>query len=440
MDYGLSRRQFLKHSGAGLAALPVAAALTARGQAPAPSARVTMGCIGVGGQGTGDMHVFLNDPRVQVVAVCDVDRQRAQAAGKTVAAFYAERKQAGSDAGCQVTQDFREVLAREDIDTVLIATPDHTHALISIWAARAGKDIYCEKPLAYSVAEGRAVTAAVQRYGRILQTGTQRRSDGRIRHACELVRNGRLGEFRRAVVGLPRGFQIHGGGSGGNPAPEPVPEGFDYDMWLGPAPEVPYTPGRCHFNFRWILDYGEGYISDWGAHYLDVAHWGLGMDLTGPTAVTAKAVFPQEGLYDAPTEFDIEYTYANGMSLLCSTNQTLGIYFEGSEGWLHIEKPGAPHVAASDERLLKSDIEPGGIRLYRSGKGQHGNFIDCVFTRQEPAAPAELGHRSASVCHVGMIAARLGRPLRWDPAAERFVDDPEADRLLFRPMRYPWAV
>jgi len=284
------------------------------------------------------------------------------------------------------------------------------------------------------------VAEAVRRCGRVLQTGTQRRSDGRIRHACELVRNGRLGELRRAVVGLPRGFQIQGGKASGNPAPEPVPETLDYDKWLGPAPERPYTPGRCHFNFRWILDYGEGYISDWGAHYLDVAHWGLGMDLTGPSAVTAKAVFPEEGLYDAPTEFDIEYTYANGMTLLCSTNQALGICFEGSEGWIHIEKPGAPHVAASDEALLKSEIGPGGIRLYRSASGQHGNFIDCVLSRQGPAAPAEVGHRSASVCHVGMIAARLGRPLRWDPAAERFVGDPEADRLLCRPMRYPWVI
>lgn len=438
--YVITRRQFLRHSAAGLAAAPLAATLATRGQEPAPSARVTMGCIGCGGQGTGDMNVFLNDPRVRVVAVCDVDRRRAEAAGKAVDAFYAQRTPNAGGAGCLVTQDFRDIVAREDIDAVLVATPDHTHALISTWAARSGKDVYCEKPLAYSVAEGRAMVETVRRYGRVLQTGTQRRSDGRIRHACELVRNGRLGELRRTVVGLPRGFQIHGGYGARNPAPEPVPEGFDYDMWLGPAPDAPYTPGRCHFNFRWILDYGEGYISDWGAHYLDVAHWGMGMDLTGPVAIAAEAVFPEEGLYDAPTEFDIEYTYANGMKLFCSTRETLGIRFEGSEGWIHIEKPGAPQVTASDDRLLRSEPRPGEIRLYRSAGGHHANFIDCVLSRQEPAAPVEIGHRSASVCHVGMIAARLGRTLRWDPAAERFVDDPEADRLLFRPMRYPWVI
>jgi predicted dehydrogenase len=439
MDYNPNRRQFLKHAAVGLAAAPLAGALRAYAEPPPAAARVVMGCIGVGGQGGGDMQVFLNDPRVQVVAVCDVDLGRAQAAGKTVDAFYAERQKSGTGAGCQVTQDFREVLARPDIDAVLVATPDHTHALITVLAARAGKDIYCEKPLAYSIAEGRAVVNATRRHGRILQTGTQRRSDGRIRHACELVRNGRIGELKRTVVGLPRGFQIQNGSASAKPAPQPVPAGFDYDRWLGPAPEVPYTPGRCHFNFRWILDYGEGYISDWGAHYLDVAHWGMGVDLTGPTAATAKAAFPQDGLYDAPTEFDITYTYANGMTLLCSTEQALGILFEGSTGWIHIEKPGAPHVAASDDRVLRSEIAPGEIHLYRSGS-QHGNFIDCVLSRQEPAAPAELGHRSASVCHVGMIAARLGRPLRWDPATEHFVDDAAADRLVFRPMRYPWVI
>lgn len=439
MRYALDRRQFLKHSVAGLAALPLGEAVAAQTQTPAPSERLTMACIGVGGQGAGDMNVFLNDPRVQVVAVCDVDLARARAAAKTVDRFYAERERKGGGAGCAVTQDFRGVLARDDIDTVLVATPDHTHALITILAARAGKDIYCEKPLAYSVVEGRMVAEVTRRYGRILQTGTQRRSAGRIRHACELVRNGRIGELRKTVVGLPRGFQIRGGAGAGNTAPEPVPEGFDYDLWLGPAPLAPYTSGRCHFNFRWILDYGEGYISDWGAHYLDVAHWGMGMDLTGPTDIIAKATFPQDGLYDAPTDFDILYTYANGMTLQCATDQALGIRFEGSEGWIHVEKPGEAQVIASDERLLKSEIGPGGVRLYRSAS-QHGNFIDCVRSRQVPAAPAELGHRSASVCHLGMIAARLGRPVHWDPAAERCVDDPEADRLLFRPMRYPWVV
>lgn len=402
----------------------------------APSQRVTLGCIGVGGQGRGNLNAFLADGRVQVVAVCDVDSQRAEAARQAVDAHYAKQERPSS---CQAYRDYRELLARDDIDAVMVATPDHSHALVTVAALRAGKDVYCEKPLAYSVAEGRSIVAAAARYGGIVQTGTQRRSNGRIRDACERVRNGLLGRLQRVEVGLPRGFQIRNGVSAANTKSEPVPEGFDYDLWLGPAPFAPYTAARCHFNFRWILDYGEGYISDWGAHYLDVAHWGIGADRTGPTGVRATATFPTDGLYDAPTDFHIDYAYADGVQVVCASDLPLGMRFVGEDGWLHAEKPGAGAVVASDPAVLRAPLPADGIRLYES-PGHHANFIDCVRERRETAAPPEVGHRSASVCHVGMIAARLGRELRWDPEREVFPDDPAASRLLQRPFRAPYAI
>jgi predicted dehydrogenase len=428
----ITRRRFLGGTAGvtGLLVLP-----SWRGES-APSERIAMACTGVGGRGRANMSAFLNDGRVQMVAVCDVDDKRADSARQAVDAFYAKQ---GKTSACKAYRDYREVLARPDLDAVMVGTPDHTHALLAVAAMRSGKDVYCEKPLAYSVAEGRSIVAAATRYGRILQTGTQRRSNARIRHACELVRNGVLGPLQVVEVGLPRGFQIRNGAAAANQKAVPVPAWFDYDKWLGPAPYAPYTPARCHFNFRWILAYGEGYISDWGAHYLDVAHWGIGADRTGPQTVAATATFPTDGLYDAPTDFHIEYGYANGARVACGTDVTLGMKFVGRNGWLHVEKPGSPAVVASDPVLLKAELPGDGVRLYRS-TNHHTNFIDCVLSRQETAAPPEVGHRSASVCHVGMIAARLGRDLHWDPAREVFPKDREANRLLSRPFRAPYAL
>jgi len=428
----ITRRQFLGGTAgaSGFLLLPV------WGEGGTPGGRIAMACIGVGGRGRANMGAFLTDARVQVVAVCDVDDKRAESARQAVDASYAKR---GQKSACKAYRDYREVLAREDVDVVMVGTPDHTHALLSVAAMRAGKDVYCEKPLAYAVAEGRSIVAAAERYGRILQTGTQRRSNARIRHACELVRNGVLGKLKTVVVGLPRGFQIRNGASAANRKAEAIPDWFDYDKWLGPAPYAPYAAARCHFNFRWILDYGEGYISDWGAHYLDVAHWGMGADRTGPQTVRATATFPTDGIYDAPTAFHIDYTYADDVHLVCGTDVTLGMRFEGEDGWLHVEKPGSAAVVASDPALLKAPLPADGIRLYESSN-HHVNFVDCVLSRRETAAPPEVGHRSASVCHVGMIAARLGRELRWDPAGEVFVEDAGANRLLSRPSRAPYAL
>jgi len=430
-----SRRDFLRAAAAATLTAPLILPGSAFGRTAA-SDRITMGCIGVGGQGSWDMQAFLAQDAVQVVAVCDVDSRRLANAKARVESYYAAGQRSGQYSGCAATQDYRQLLSREDIDAVLIATPDHTHALIGVEAARRGKDIYCEKPLAYSIEEGRAMVETVRRTGRILQTGTQRRSSAACRQACEWVLNGRIGGLHTIRVGLPQGFYVQGGFSGEQP-PMPVPEGFDYEKWLGPAPWVPYTEGRCHFNFRWILDYGEGYISDWGAHYLDIAQMGHGTDLTGPIEITAQAEFPKEGLYDAPTDFHIEYVYGDGVRMICATDEVRGMRFEGSEGWIHIEKPGEATVIAKPETILKSPIGPDGIHLPRS-TGHHSNFIECVLSRLETVAPVEVGHRSATVCHLGAIAAQLGRKLKWDPDQEHFVGDSGADRWLSGSTREPW--
>lgn len=429
-----SRRDFLKHTCRAAVAAPFILRAGRAGAAPA-NERITMACIGVGNQGGHDTRMFLSDPRVQIVASCDVDLARAKAMAATIGDRYAKQSGTSGYKGCEVTQDFRELIARRDIDTVMIATPDHTHAVIAIAAARHGKDIYCEKPLAYSIAEGRAICETVKRHGRVLQTGTQRRSVQMFRHACELVRNGRIGKLNvvRCIPG--HGFGVRGTFTG-QEAPEPVPADFNYDLWLGPAPWMPYTAARCHFNFRWILDYGEGYISDNGVHAVDLATWGMGVDLTGPELIDGKATFPTNGIYDAPTDFEINYRYANGMRLVLASGEGFGVRFEGSEGWLHM---GGWDITASSEKILTSIIRPDENRV-RTGSLHHADFIDCVLSRRLPTTHPELGQRAASVCHLGFISCRLGRPLKWDPAREIFPDDANANRLLSRAMRTGWCV
>ncbi|MGA2258675.1 MAG: Gfo/Idh/MocA family oxidoreductase, partial [Thermoguttaceae bacterium] len=270
----------------------------------APHSRINLACIGVGGQGTGNLMSFLNDERVQVVAICDVDDNH-----RNNALQIAKLKEGAG------YKDFRKLLARKDVDAVMIATPDHWHSLVTVAACRAGKDIYCEKPLTASIGEGRFVSDLVRREKRVLQCGTWRRSGVYTRMACELTRNGYIGELKEIEVGVPASFQINGGYTGLE-APRPAPKELDYEMWLGPAPEAPYTPARCHFNFRWILDYAPGYITDWGAHFIDVAQWGNNSDDTTPVIIKASDVlFREKGIYNAPERFRIEYQYGNGVRM-----------------------------------------------------------------------------------------------------------------------------
>lgn len=429
-----SRREFLRRT-CHRAAVASFFIYAPRGGAAPPSERVTIGCIGVGNQGGADTRMFLGDPRAQIVASCDVDLGRAKSMAALIDKHYAGGTASGLFRGCDVTQDYRQILARDDIDAVMIATPDHTHAVIAIEAARRGKDIYCEKPLAYTVAEGRAIVTAVRRYGRVLQTGTQRRSIGRFRFGCEVIRNGRIGRVHTVRIGPGKGFAIRGGFTG-EEKPQPVPPDFNYELWLGPAPWAPYTAARCHFNFRWILDYGEGYISDNGVHFVNLATWGTATELTGPRDIDGKATFSSTGIYDAPTEFDITYRYPDGLKLILGSAEAFGVRFEGTGGWVHMS---GDAVTAEPAHVLTSPIRTDELHL-RPSPGHHADFIDCVLNRRLPAAHAEIGHRDASLCHLGAISARLGRPLRWDPVRETFPDDAAANRFLSRPMRAPWRI
>lgn len=418
-----SRRQFLKSA----APLILPAGLLGRAGAVSPNEKIRLACIGVGGQGTANLKAFLADERVQVVAICDVD------------AKHRERgMQLANLKPSDCYNDFREVIARKDVDAIMNGTPDHWHANVAIAAADAGKDLFSEKPLGASIVEGRAICQAVERNKRVLQCGTWRRSGLKVRMACELVRNGYIGELKEIQVGVPGTFAVRGGFTGME-GPEEVPPHFDYNMWLGSAPERPYTAARCHFNFRWIDEYSPGYITDWGAHFVDVAQWGAGMDDTTPTEVEALEVKRRDkGLYDAPEQYRIEYRYANGLKMtLFSTDDkaTYGTKFIGSEGWIFSE---AEMLKASSLDILRIKMKETDTRLYVS-KHHHRNFVDSILSRGPTAAPAEIAQKASTICHLGAISAKLKRGLKFDPKAEKFTDA-EANAMLMRPMREAWKI
>ncbi|MHC4619315.1 MAG: Gfo/Idh/MocA family protein [Planctomycetota bacterium] len=413
-DRSLNRRQFLKRA-AGTAALSyfVPASALGKSGSVAPSSRITIGCIGTGGRGRFNMRAFIAEPDVQVLAVCDVDAPHREKARKT----------AGLSPNSSYN-DFRDLLARTDIDAVIISTPDHWHVPIAIAAAKAGKDIFCEKPLSLTIAEGRALCSAVSSSARVFQTGSQQRSDGLFRFACELVRTGRLGNLKIIKVGLPASRSI-------GPQPVmPVPNGFDYDMWLGPAPWKPYTTARCHGKFRHIFDYSGGKFIDWGAHHLDIVQLALGAADSGPAEISGWGRFPKEGIYDTAVKYDIDFTYADGTRVNASTQHPGGIRFEGAEGSVFVNRG---VIDAYPKSLFSTGPIPACDSHVR-------NFLNCVKLRKEPAAPVETGHRSATVCHLGNIAMLLGRKLTWDPQNESFINDPEAQRMTARSMRSPWRL
>lgn len=424
----ITRRKFLKRASvaaAGVAGFPYLIPASALGKdgSVAPSDRLVIGVIGTGGQGMSDLRGFLNKDEAQVVAVCDVDTEHRNRARDTVNEKYGNRD-------CAAYNDFREVIERSDIDAVLLALPDQWHAITAIMAARAGKDIHAQKPLAYNISEGRAIVNAVARYGVVWQTGSQQRSDWKFRFACELVRNGRIGKVDTVKVGLPNRNSIRGNDT----QPAPVPAGFDYDMWLGPAPWAPYNPGRCHWNFRWISDYSGGQITDWAGHHCDIAQWGLGTELTSPVEIEGTGVFPRTGLHDTVENYRFTCKYAEGFTMIVAGALPQGVRFEGSDGWVFVSRR---KIDAHPKSLLTSVIGPDEIQLYKSDDHKQ-NFLDCVRTRSRTVAPVEVAHRSIMIGHLGVIALKLGRKVKWDPGKERFINDPEADRLLSRPMRSPW--
>ena len=348
-----SRRTFLRRTAQAAAAgfafpTVIPGSALGLGGAVAPSNRIALGVIGTGNQGFNDIRSFLKDDRVQIVAVCDVNRESAG----TGTARSADASPPGGSSrsitrrtsppatyrGCDAVADYREILGRKDIDAVEVCTPDHWHAIPVIEACKAKKDIYCQKPLSLTIAEGRAMSYAVNKHGVVFQTGSQQRSDPNFRRACELVRNGRIGKLRTVRVGLPGGRPDYAK-TGDRKDPQPVPEGFDYDRWLGPAPAAPYAPARCHVNFRWIYDYSGGQVTDWGGHHPDIAQWGMGTEMTGPVEIrNAKGAFPPDKLWNTATEFSFEAVYEDGVTMLVSNKEKMGVTFVGSEGTVHADR------------------------------------------------------------------------------------------------------
>jgi predicted dehydrogenase len=426
----LNRRDFIKSAAAAGAALAFptiipGSALGADGKV-APSNRLVMGALGVGGQGSANMHGFLGNGEVQMVAVCDVDRNHRDGAKRSIDERYGNQD-------CKTYLDFRELVGRGDLDAVCIAVPDQWHALLGVAALRAGLDVYGEKPLARSIREGRAICEAAKCYNRIWQTGSQQRSDARFRFGCELVRNGRIGKVERVEVGLPigptRGVQ-----------PEiPVPENLDWNWWLGPAPWRPYCDfggGMPHWDWRWIMDYSGGQLTDWAGHHIDIAHWGLGLDRTGPIEVEGKGVYAEDGLYDTAIEYDFTCKYATGVEVRVRSSNQLGARWFGEKGWIFVDRG---VLEAENPNVLKEEIGPGEIHLYDS-RNHHRNFLDCVKSRREPIAPPEIAHRSISVGLLGEIAMLTGRKIRWNPEKEEIIGDPGAAALLGRSYREPWSL
>ena len=409
----------------------------------APSNTLRIGCIGTGRMGRGDMAECLeqgltNSANARIVAVCDVDRSRALDASRTVEERYARRLPQGAHVpNIEVFHDFRELLARDDVDGVTISTPDHWHAGIAIAAAAAGKDVYLQKPLTYSIAEGQKLVAAVRRHGVVLQVGTQQRSDSRFRHACELVRNGRVGKLHTIEVRLPADT------GAGNAAPMGVPATLDFDRWLGPAAPAPYTQDRVHPQDSFgrpgwlqIESYSRGMITGWGSHMFDIAQWGHGTDTNGLTEIEAAADFPDRGLFNVHTNFRAQGRYADGVQLLAQTGTPAGVKFIGDSGWIDVSRS---HLAADRPDVLEQPLGASDERLYRSD--QHMlNFLESMRSRRDPVSPVEVGHRSNSLCIITHIAMKLERKLRWDPATERFIDDETANRLLDYEHRAPWTV
>ena len=431
------RREFIRRSGAAVVtafAFPAIVPSSALGRAGrvAPGNRVTLGSIGVGWQGTSNMEAFLEDSDVQVIAVCDIDTQHLDNAKRIV-----DRKYGNSD--CVTYASYEELLARTDIDAVCISVPDHWHAIPAIAAARAGKDIYGEKPLAHNWAEGRAMVDAVKRYGRVWQTGSWQRSLPTFRFACELVLNGRIGAVHTAEVGLPSGHTDFAGTAGKETAEAP-PAALDYDRWLGPAPYAPYCLARVHKNWRWNLDYGGGQIMDWVGHHVDIAHWGLGFDYMGPYEVEGYGEYPDSGrLWNTATRYRVTAKYPKNITMTIAGGHDdirSGTKWIGDRGWVWVDRSG---IDAEPKSLLREKFGPSEIHLYRS-PDHAAEFIDCVKSRGVTLTPCEVALRSATPGWLGQIAMLTGRKIRWDPDKEKILEDPGAERLLSRPMRSPWRL
>jgi myo-inositol 2-dehydrogenase/D-chiro-inositol 1-dehydrogenase len=422
-----------------------------------PNTKINIAQIGCGRIArTHDLPDTLKYDIARVVACSDVDIRRARECKQLIEQWYATNKGQEHYIDVAVYRDYREMLEDDSIDAVIISTPDHWHAKPAIDAAKAGKDIYLQKPASLTIREGRTMADVIRQTGRIFQIGSQQRSANpwpQFKRACELVRNGRIGDITEVHVGLP-------GDPAGEEEPEmPVPENLDYDFWLGSTPEVYYTEKRVHPQHDysrpgWLRceQFGAGMITGWGAHHIDTAHWGMGTEFTGPVGVEAEAEFPASGLWDVHGDFHVEAKYANGAVMYISGENPNGVKFVGTEGWIFVARGDYSVTAsdpvsqagnqkvldASDPAILESEIGENEVHLYHS-EDQHGNWLDCIISREDPVAPAEVAHRSCSACLVSHIAMKLPRKLYWDPDREEFIDDEEANAMLSRPQRAPYG-
>jgi len=449
-----SRRDFLATTGKGfiLAGFPTIVPASVFG-AIAPSDRINVGAIGTGRISRGhDLPGIWRHDVARVMAVCDLDSRRVQDAVTLVNGHYTEAT-GKPYSGVTPYAQYRELLANKDVDAVVISTPDHWHALIAMDTVAAGKDVYLQKPASLTIAEGRALSNAVKKSGRIFQIGSQQRSTLQFRLAAELVRNGRIGRLKTVEIGLP-------GDPPGNDEPVmPVPSNLNYDMWLGSTPVVPYTENRVHPQRGygrpgWLRceQFGAGMITGWGAHHIDSAHWGMGTELTGPVEIWGTAEFPARGLWNVHGPFKTEAVYADGVRMTVSGDFPNGIKFIGTDGWIFVSRgneavtasdpverlkdPQA--LAASDPAILMSVIGPREIHLTESTE-HHLNWLESIKSRKDPIAPVEVAHRACSACLLHHMAMKLKRKLHWDPVKERFSQDDEANAMLSRPQRSPYV-
>jgi predicted dehydrogenase len=456
MKRPLHRRDFLKASAilaAGVALPAFSSCTTTKARAPrrpAPGERINVGIVGFGTIAHDTIFNFLGDPRVQVVAVADPvaelgnygyqgERRGGRLVGQRVVDGYYTEQAKGTFTGCRVYEDFRDMFAREDLDAIVINTPDHWHCAIAVLAARRGLHIYGQKPLAMTIGEGRRIANAVRQHGIVWQTGSQQRSSVYFRTAAEFVRNGRLGRLTGIKVGLPGGHNdwsklAH------RKEPEKVPEGVNYDLWLGPAPERPYIPALFQLNWRHNFAFSGGMITDWGAHHVDIVQWALDMDRSGPVRLEIRdAVLPPENaVYNTVTDYDFDVIYASGLRMNVSSRQEIGIRFEGEDGRsLFVSRDS---LVTTPEDLRRQRIQDGEIRLFESRLHER-NFIDGIYGAAEPIAPIEVGHRSITISHLANMAIRTGASaLDWDPVAERVIGNDKANALMHQPMRARYKV
>jgi predicted dehydrogenase len=429
-----SRREFVKRSvtlAAGALVLPqiLPSSVFGMGRRIAPSDRIVMGAIGTGSQGMSNMRDFLNlRDAVQFIAVCDVDSVRLSKAKETV-------DQANKNKDCRTYEDYREFLEKEKPDAVSIALPDHWHGIIYTETVNKKFHVYGEKPICRTIKDGQTIVSAVKKNNIIWQTGSWQRSEPNFHRGAELAVNGRIGKIKYIEVGLPDGNR-----GIGTPPVMPVPPELNWEMWLGPALKVPYR-GVSHWDWRWILDYSGGQLTDWAGHHIDIANWGAGLEHTGPAEISGTGVYPVDGIFNVPVEYDFLCKYANGIEMRVANAARLplgmGTTWHGDLGWVHVDR--GNRISASDPKILSEVIGENEIHLYKSDNHWQ-NFVDCVRSGKQAIAPVEVAYRAISVALLGEIAMTTGQTIKWDPEKEEIIGNSRASRLLSHPYRQPWTL